>query len=59
VHVTVTVVSVEPPAVVISLAAKRVLPLQPERMFTRVSSAVLKASTRFASACICSRVGGE
>ena len=54
--VTVTVVFVEPPLVVISLPAKRVLPLHALVMFTRVSSAFANASTRSASAFACSRV---
>ena len=64
VDVTVTMVSVVPPLVVISLPAKRVLPLQPLVMLTRVSSALANDSTRSASALACSRVrksgvGGE
>ena len=44
--VTVMVVSVTPPAVVISLAAKRVFPLQPDPTVTRVCSAFARERTR-------------
>jgi hypothetical protein len=54
--VMVTVVSVTPPAVVISLAAKRVLPLHPDEMLTRVCSAVARERTRVLSARAWSRV---
>jgi hypothetical protein len=54
--VTDRVVSVTPPDVVISLPAKRVLPLQPLPMLTRVSSAFATARARSARARASSRV---
>ena len=54
--VIVSVVSVMPPEVVISLPAKRVLPLHELEMLTRVSSPWAMASTLSASAFACSRL---
>jgi len=54
--ITVIVRSVELPDVVISPPAKRVCPVELDRMTTRASSALLKPRILRASACMSSRV---